>query len=248
MSYQSNDYEIVGSEDTVDGAGFPGEEYINYDQYDESASASGEQYYTEENAPLDLAQSTAHQHQDYDYTSSFYPPFSHSQQTAQPMASDSTLVQHNSQSFDANSGFNPEGYEQGTSGNMMLVSAAGPSNWAAAVPSEVRDDQAGQSYACPDCDKVFEKLHKLRKHQKTHDPSIRCPAVVDCDFVTAEQRDMNRHLWVTHNRYARRHNIEDPGDQCDRCGKWFTRRDNLLKHLNKRRCRPAGGQEAGEDD
>jgi uncharacterized Zn-finger protein len=59
---------------------------------------------------------------------------------------------------------------------------------------------------------------------------------------------MNRHIWVTHNTYAKNNNIEDPGDQCDRCGKVFTRRDNLQRHLNKNRCRPAGREDGQDED
>lgn len=90
-----------------------------------------------------------------------------------------------------------------------------------------------------------------RKHEKTHNPSVPCPAATTnypCDFTTAEQRDMQRHLWVTHNRYAIRHNIQDPKDQCNNCKKWFTRRDNLQRHLNEGRCRPGGSTEEEDDD
>jgi hypothetical protein len=48
---------------------------------------------------------------------------------------------------------------------------------------------------------------------------------------------MNRHLWVAHALYAETHGIEYPGDMCPKCKKWFTRRDNLQKHLSTGRCR-----------
>ncbi|KAB5513279.1 hypothetical protein GE09DRAFT_1232063 [Coniochaeta sp. 2T2.1] len=99
-----------------------------------------------------------------------------------------------------------------------------------------------ERYVCPDCNRAFSKPHKLRKHQKTHDPSVDCPAEVSCPFKTAERRDMDRHLWVAHKSYAEHNNIENPGAKCDRCGKWFTRRYNLQRHLNEGRCRP------GEED
>ncbi|KAJ9160762.1 hypothetical protein NKR19_g2968 [Coniochaeta hoffmannii] len=117
----------------------------------------------------------------------------------------------------------------------MAPSDPGPSTWSepAQGSSDAHDNQLSQSYVCPTCGKAYEKAHILRKHLKTHNPSIPCPAskpAAPCTFTTAERRDMNRHLWVAHS-------------------KWFTRRDNLVRHLNEGRCRPAGEEEdEGEEE
>jgi hypothetical protein len=64
---------------------------------------------------------------------------------------------------------------------------------------------------------------------------------------TAERRDMDGRLFVAHKQYARDHNIKDPGDMCDHCGEWFTRRDSLQQHLKEGQCRLAGtGVQEGE--
>ena len=157
----------------------------------------------------------------------------------------------------------------------MLASTAGPSNWNTSTNSDVPDTQPDERYVCSydGCNKLFSKPHKLRfvhlqlkaftkicqkkltrldcrKHEKTHNPLVNCPAATattPCKHKTAERRDMDRHLWVEHKRYAERHNIDNPGDKCDQCGTWFTRRYNLQRHLNEGRCRP-GGEMAEEED
>lgn len=48
---------------------------------------------------------------------------------------------------------------------------------------------------------------------------------------------MDRHLRTAHKPYAEKNDIPNEEAVCDKCGKYFTRKDNLTKHINKDKCK-----------
>lgn len=75
-------------------------------------------------------------------------------------------------------------------------------------------------------------INSTSKHMKTHALPVQCNV---CEWKTAENRDMYRHYWASHKRYAERNGIPRDNDACKTCGKAFTRKDNLTKHMKKYR-------------
>lgn len=60
-----------------------------------------------------------------------------------------------------------------------------------------------------------------------------------CPTRTAERRDLDRHYWAWHPKFAARLGLprpEQPG--CSLCAKTFTRKDNLTRHV--RNCHADG--------
>ncbi|KAK9416380.1 hypothetical protein SUNI508_01797 [Seiridium unicorne] len=92
-------------------------------------------------------------------------------------------------------------------------------------------------------DKKCKAEHKsgrdLVRHLRTHDMPVLCP-VADprtgpCQVRTAEQRDMKRHVCVSHPGWADDHQKEyglNCGPYvCEKCKDEFTRDDNLTRHV-----------------
>lgn len=52
----------------------------------------------------------------------------------------------------------------------------------------------------------------------------------------ADQRDIHRHYWIYHKKYAEERNIPNPATTCDTCRAKFTRNDNMTRHKNKGKC------------
>ena len=65
-----------------------------------------------------------------------------------------------------------------------------------------------------------------------------CEADKNCDHRTADQRDMDRHYWSHHKKFAEKYGIHNPKEDCPTCGMEFTRSDNMTRHQNNHKCRP----------
>lgn len=66
-----------------------------------------------------------------------------------------------------------------------------------------------------------------RKHMLTHTRPYDCPL---CDSATAARKDLHRHFWVSHPRYAKENNIPNDKMVCPYCQK-ESRSDNLKRHI-----------------
>lgn len=71
----------------------------------------------------------------------------------------------------------------------------------------------------------------IRKHvREVHNKPVICPNP-HCSHAVGQKKDMNRHIEVHHSQRAPRSLYP-----CDFCGGKFTRRDNLQRHLKKKKC------------
>lgn len=76
-----------------------------------------------------------------------------------------------------------------------------------------------------------------RKHYLNHAKPI------NCDFRTcprsrrgngfATKKDMHQHAWVAHPKHAEKKGYKKPEGQCELCGQWLRRKDNLARHKEK---------------
>lgn len=106
-----------------------------------------------------------------------------------------------------------------------------PSNRSRKRKPDEADDEPGH-YPCtfPNCDKVFERIHNLRSHIRTHSGD-RPYACTTCGLRFSRNHDLKRH--------ERIHQGVRPY-VCDFCGKSFLRLDALNRHLkvnNGKGCR-----------
>ncbi|KAK1772260.1 hypothetical protein QBC33DRAFT_2837 [Phialemonium atrogriseum] len=122
--------------------------------------------------------------------------------------------------------------------DQQQISSAQP-----AAQSSNQQAQGSGVHTCESCGIVFRRPCELGKHAKTHKPAIKCPADKKCAVVKAEQRDMNRHLWVSHSGYAKKNEIPPIETAvCPHCKRGFSRKDNFQKHLRERRCKGQGNK------
>jgi len=66
---------------------------------------------------------------------------------------------------------------------------------------------------------------------KRHIKPVRCP---ECEHTTAERRDMVRHMQSIHKLWVEEHGVQCSSSVCRYCGKDFTLKHNLVKHLKKK--------------
>ena len=106
--------------------------------------------------------------------------------------------------------------------------------------SEVKKDEG--TFQCEDCDKMFSVGKSLVRHMKlvhrytdknldyapTDDDILACS---DCDSTFLREHDLRRHKDTVHNEKVRWKPV-----QCAFCGKEFSRKDNLARHLKKQIC------------
>ncbi|KAL2177370.1 uncharacterized protein P884DRAFT_200190 [Thermothelomyces heterothallicus CBS 202.75] len=65
-----------------------------------------------------------------------------------------------------------------------------------------------------------------RKHRKNHRRPLKCEI---CGHGVAENKDLNRHMWVHHSNEARDWGVPREDDSCLTCG-YSSRRDNVKRH------------------
>ncbi|KKP02862.1 hypothetical protein THAR02_05038 [Trichoderma harzianum] len=96
------------------------------------------------------------------------------------------------------------------------------------------------------CSKSFEKNYQLNRHLGWHDKKLQCPLHPDCDKRYQYKKDLEKHIWSHHQKWA-----EDTGrppirTKCKMCGVILERPDNAKRHMDevhkkiKRRRGPGG--------
>lgn len=74
----------------------------------------------------------------------------------------------------------------------------------------------------------------IRKHyNRKHNRRLNCVFQNDCDYLGADKKELHRHYWVSHKEYARVNKIPDPSGTCEACGKYFSRKDRIPRHLSR---------------
>ncbi|TDZ47426.1 Zinc finger protein 500 [Colletotrichum trifolii] len=116
------------------------------------------------------------------------------------------------------------------SGDSLDATAAGFGN----------EDASQAPFVCPepDCDKGYDKMHRLTKHMKKHSKPHKCEADPErCDESFADRKGWERHIRASHKSQMEANNVRDENCKCPDCGKKFTRKDNFTRH-RKNRCNP----------
>lgn len=84
------------------------------------------------------------------------------------------------------------------------------------------------SWMCTHCSKSFPRACDLRVHEQRHHlKSFQCP---QCAKAHGAKRDLERHIWSQHPKYASDHQVPTEKRTCRVCGK-EARRDNLKRHM-----------------
>lgn len=106
------------------------------------------------------------------------------------------------------------GWESGQSGN-----------------NSSEDDGAESEYQwC--CGKRHKKGRNLNKHNRSiHNHRFPCKFYKTCGEVSADNKALYRHYWVHHKQYAQDNGIPSLEGVCEACGKKYSRRDRVLRHL-----------------
>ncbi|KAH0528973.1 hypothetical protein TsFJ059_003781 [Trichoderma semiorbis] len=96
------------------------------------------------------------------------------------------------------------------------------------------------------CSKSFEKNFLLNRHLGWHDKKLQCPLHPDCDKRYQYSKDLEKHIWSHHPKWA-----EDTGrppirTKCKMCEAILERPDNAKRHMDEvhkgiRRRRGPGG-------
>jgi len=94
-------------------------------------------------------------------------------------------------------------------------------------PKNPKDGSERGQFKCEICNKKQTAQFLLTKHMLTHTRPYDCPL---CDSATAARKDLHRHFWVSHPRYAKENDIPNDKMVCPYCQK-ESRSDNLKRHI-----------------
>jgi hypothetical protein len=72
-----------------------------------------------------------------------------------------------------------------------------------------------------------------RHNWRKHDHRFPCKFYEDCGEISADKRDLNRHYWSHHKKYAIAAKLPPVEGKCEACGKKFSRQDHATRHLKK---------------
>ncbi|KAF8852444.1 hypothetical protein BDZ45DRAFT_110703 [Acephala macrosclerotiorum] len=120
------------------------------------------------------------------------------------------------------------------------VSGSSPSNGSDQVaisPPEELPIQTQQrvyqtiDFTCRHCARSFTKKYLRTKHEQIHTKPITCPLAPTCQYRTARNRDMRRHIGVHHDGTVSRFTCSVSGCRYERVG--FNRKDNLARHMRR---------------
>ncbi|KAK3314204.1 hypothetical protein B0H66DRAFT_537447 [Apodospora peruviana] len=89
------------------------------------------------------------------------------------------------------------------------------------------------------CEKWVKCGADLNRHNRTknHNPPLTCKADSNCNHRKGQKRDMDRHYWSAHKRWAEANAIPPQEEKCLGCGRVYARKDFLKRHLDKNPCR-----------
>ncbi|KAL2157307.1 hypothetical protein VTH06DRAFT_6245 [Thermothelomyces fergusii] len=87
---------------------------------------------------------------------------------------------------------------------------------------------AGPPYVCgiEGCTKSYSRHGDLEKHRRNHLRPRKCDI---CGHGAAENKDLNRHMWVHHPNEARERGVPREESSCLSCH-YSGRRDNVKRH------------------
>jgi hypothetical protein len=84
------------------------------------------------------------------------------------------------------------------------------------------------------CDQLWKLGANYNKHyNRCHNRRFGCEVYESCQYYAGERKDLHRHIWVYHEEYAKGNNIPDPRGECQACGKSFSRKDRISRHLSR---------------
>ena len=86
-------------------------------------------------------------------------------------------------------------------------------------------------HSCLQCGRSYARACDLRKHQKNHQRPNKCPL---CDKGFAENKDLDRHLWIHHPMDAKQRQTLGGRALCPHAPcQYVGRRDNLKRHIQQ---------------
>ncbi|KAL7971543.1 hypothetical protein HDV63DRAFT_403106 [Trichoderma sp. SZMC 28014] len=100
-----------------------------------------------------------------------------------------------------------------------------------------------KQFACDRCPRSFDKQHQLNRHIRWHEKPEICPR---CVYRASYERDVTRHVWVKHKKWAEQTGYKSIEVECKICKAVLQRPDYLPRHMKevhggtKRRRGPKG--------
>ncbi|XEV00890.1 hypothetical protein FSHL1_006177 [Fusarium sambucinum] len=81
------------------------------------------------------------------------------------------------------------------------------------------------------CEKPWKQGANFNKHwNRVHNLRYNCE---HCVFAGADKKELHRHYWSSHKDWAKANNIPEQSGKCQGCGKSFTRKDRIRRHLER---------------
>ncbi|KAH8886955.1 hypothetical protein GQ53DRAFT_330020 [Thozetella sp. PMI_491] len=113
---------------------------------------------------------------------------------------------------------------------MVFVPPDGLLPPASSAEEIAQEDSSTPPYLCPEmgCGERFPRKCDLTKHRRNHDRPVHCP-IQSCEVKKSQNKDLYRHIWTCHKKYAEDNNIPKEQDTCMTCGS-VGRRDNVKRH------------------
>ncbi|KAM7222586.1 zinc finger transcription factor ace1 [Rhypophila decipiens] len=95
-----------------------------------------------------------------------------------------------------------------------------------------------RAFACDQCHRVFDQIHKLNHHKRYHDRPHECPHA-GCTMKFGTKTHLDRHINDKHNKTRKFYCTQPDCPYSRQGGKSFPRKDNWRRHImNKHRITP----------
>ncbi|OAA53476.1 zinc finger protein 2 [Niveomyces insectorum RCEF 264] len=104
-----------------------------------------------------------------------------------------------------------------------------PLSNAASTPGHL-SSSSPRSFACDECGRAFDQIHKLNHHKRYHDRPHEC-TVANCGMRFGTKTHLDRHVNDKHSKSRKYHCTEEGCPYSVPGGKSFPRKDNWRRHM-----------------
>ncbi|KAH0494741.1 hypothetical protein TgHK011_008332 [Trichoderma gracile] len=128
---------------------------------------------------------------------------------------------------DFSGGTLPEQPATGTSAELLPASGVG-------MDSAPSTSGSPRQYICERCGMAFEKRYTLNRHRGKHTKPLKCPKEPEgCIYRAQFKKEIEKHIWSTHAKWAEETNRTPIRKQCKECGVILERPDYVKRHMDE---------------